>query len=398
MIWQPIRNGVRVDTWSFRFRDRGQLITRGGYPTRKHALAGLKLAREALADDDLRTLEAMRRRRRQTVGEMLAAYAAAGCPNKSGHVRSGDSLETERWNLGKLSEWWGSISSAQITEQHRLDYWAHRQQTVRRGLGHRATELELTTLNNAIAWAWRRGDLKELPRSMRATFRATADVSHARDHMPACGDELHALARALFHVEPVCGWAFLLSAITGLRRCELLWLEANPERSGIGYRPGFMDESYLRIKRAKRGRNPRITLTDPQRPYIRPLLQMIKDWHAATCPAETQLLPVNEHSLSKAVTAAAENLKLPRRTLHAARAYYASVRLAQGLTHDAVAQELGQRSGADLVRDVYGANPDDFDAVQWTSLSDRLTWLPNTPGVAPAWSWWTERPQNIIAL
>jgi integrase len=400
MIWQPIRKGVRVETWSFRFTHRGHSITRGGYLSKAQAKAALKLAIEASHDDDLRTLEAMRKRRHQTVGQLLEAYQAASCPGKTGRIRLADALDAELRNIKTLRAWWEAKPAGSISEQDRLDYWGHRQQTVRAGTGDRTTELELGTLNNALAWSWRRGDLKELPRSMRASFRDSSQITHAREHMPANGDELHKLARALFAENETVAWAYLLAAFTGLRRRELMALGASPKRESVAYPPGYMDDNFLRVTRAKRGRNPRVSLTDPQRPHIKPLLNLVRQWHAARHPDEPLLLPEAKDTLSKTVTRVAAAIDLPRRTLHGARAYYASVRLAQGVSPDAVAQELGQRSGDDLVKDVYGADPDDFDASQWTSLADRLTWLPTTADVQPAWTWWTDRgtPSNIVSL
>ena len=109
-------------------------------------------------------------------------------------------------------------------------------------------------------------------------------------------------------------------------------------------------------------------------------------------------MSLNRRGFARALDAAAAALEVGKRCPHGLRAYYASARLAQGQSPDTVAQELGQGSGDELVRDVYGVDPDDFDATQWTSLADRFTWLPNTADKLPAWTWWTEQPSNIVRL
>lgn len=368
-----------------------------------------------------------------TVAKLLDDYRAAGCPDTRGQLRTGGSLETEQRNLTTLSAWWAPHLAARITDGQRDAYRVHRRDTVRVGDGARTTELELGTLNNALRWAWRTELLRELPRSMKTSYRDPKTIAHRRHQMPTCGDELHALAAWCFEqggaavpaavdgVSPSTrgnrsgtsqgqfecyGWALLLAAHTGLRIGELAMLQASPQRAGLDYPPGFMDDKFLRIRREKHGRNPKIALDDPTRPHLRPLLEAIRTWHAVRYPNNPHLLPgardatpLNVRGVGRTLDAAASVLGVGKRCPHGLRAYYASTRLAQGITPDTVATELGQSSGDELVRDVYGVDPDDFDREQWTSLADRFTWLPNTADKQPAWNWWTAQPAaNIIRL
>lgn len=407
LIWQHKRpDGTRDTTWSLRLLIQDKLRTFGGFRTEALARAAERLITEAIQAGDFQFIETLRKRHDYKIGDILETYRAAHCPDRSGRPRLGSALAAELHNLETLLPWWTDKS---ITTQHAADrqaYWTARRASVTRGTGDRSTELELTTLNNALHWAWRRGDLRELPRDMRATFRKPADIAHARDFMPACGDELHAIASHLFQQreDELYAWAALLAAFTGLREEELQRLLAHPQRVGITAPPGWYDCHALAVSRAKRGINPEVLLDDPQRPHIRPLLDRLRAWHAARFPAHVYLLPGQHQSapftdgyLTRRLQAAAAALGLPARHAHGLRAYYATARLAQGTIAAQVAFELGQKSGDQLVREIYGDTPP-----QWRGLDNVFTWLPNTAGNMAGWETFQSsqqnQPANIVSI
>lgn len=403
-IWQVLRrDGARDKHWTVRLEPAGgKAITRGGYHTKPEAKAAAFLMTAALERGDTDYIEQTRRRNVDRLGDLLEAWQAAGCPGRKGD-RTGRALADQQHHVNGPLQWWADQSASAITDADRRAYCAHRATTVKRGTGGgRTSERELGSLNDALHWGWRTGALKELPREMRVTFRDPSTIAHARDAMPTGAAELHSLAGWLFsHNRAVYGWMVLFEAYTGMRKSECLRLLADPKRVGHDYPAGYADEQWLRIKRSKGGGNPKIALDDPTRPHIRPLLTMIRNWHAATAPTNPYLFPGpwggTATRLTRELQAAATALGLPKRRGHSLRAYYASVRLAQGQPPETVARELGQRSGDDLVRDVYGVDPDDYDAAQWTTMADRFTWLP--PGdQPPAWAWWTETQKKVIVL
>ncbi len=405
VYWAGCTNKSGCQTW-------------GGFATEAEAKAAATLLTGAIERGDSQLLDALRKRAVDRVGDLLTSYLTAGAPDRHGRPRAPGALAERRRHIEGPLQWFADYSTSALDDRAREDYLAHRRTSVVRGSGERTTELELGTLNDALHWAWRRGDLKELPRSMRSTFRRPEDIAHARDAMPSNADELHTIADWLFrHDAPVYGWLTLFKAFTGLRDEECQLLQFKPQRHGLDYPPGFADAQFLRIQRVKRGRNPRVALDDPQRPEIAPLLAHIHAWRKTVEMAATphsvplsasggeglgevaRLFPAApEHT--KAIQRAAAALKLGRRTGHALRAYYATTRLAQGVSPELVAVELGQQSGDELVRDVYGANPDDFDLTHFTSLADRFRWLPVNR--QPAWTWWTDQqtttPSNVVAL
>jgi integrase len=347
-------------------------------------------------------------REQETVAPLLAHYLASQCPDTDKQPRTGGALATEQRHIAILLRWWGVKIAANITDKDQDDYHTWRLATVKRGTGHRTTELELGTLKNALRWAVRTGKIERMPLTQAYRFRDPKKIRHAREFMPRSGDELHILAGALF-LNPdteVYGWLCLLEAYTGLRGAEARALLAAPKRLDPIAKPlpGHIDARNLYVVRAKRGRNPKIRLDDPERPELRPLLERILKWHAARHPDSPWLLPrpdggqLTKEQFTKILSATATRLGLPERHGHGLRAYYASVRLAQGTSPDDVARELGQGSGDEMVRDIYGVDPDDFDAENWKALVKTFTWLPSTADTAPAWNRLTIAPGKIVHL
>lgn len=339
-----------------------------------------------------------------TLARLLSDYQVAGCPDTAGKPRTATALaDLQRHCRMLITHTWAEQAPASITEDHRDAYVRHRAATVAKGDGLRTAELELVALNSALQWAWRRGHLESLPRSMKATYRDPAAVTHARDFMPTSGDELHTLA-GWFTRTPetqVYCWATLLGAYTGLRLGELQMLRASPQRIGVHVEPGWYDDRCLIVPRTKRRAGKPIqdefALNDSTRAGLRPLLDQIRQWKALNPNPEVRgsalLLPMAPDTLTKQLHRATADLELPERHAHGLRAYYVSVRLAAGISSAQVAVEVGHTQGGDhLVRTIYGATPP-----QWRGLENVLTWLPTTPTIKPAWEL-LQPPANLIAL
>jgi hypothetical protein len=420
-IEKRIQAGRESDCFYMKFEIAGHQIFRSTGQTskveaRKYAL---EFRKKMLAEGATKVLEATSRRASLLTGELIDDYLQADCPDRRRRARVGRSLKDHKRLLAVARTWWAEKNPAEIRASDCDAYHSHRRDKVgvnskgshaRQG-GDRAVELELQSLSDALGWACRQGKLASNPLASRPRYVDRAKVRHARSTMPGSADELHRLAADLFS-DPrseVFGWQLLLEAYTGLRTHEVLHLRADARRDGLDVTPGFIDEKYLYVCRGKKGRNPRIRLDDPERPNIRPLLQRIAAWRAIRYPQSVWLLPGRggerssqrglTHALQESVTKLAivdRHGKPVVRTSHGARAYYASVRLASGRDPEEVARELGQRSGDTLIRDVYGVEPDDFCAEQWTSLAEVLTWLPKA--VPAAWETLTAQTSNIIPL
>jgi len=395
-LWKRKHGPARDDTYSYRFKWQGKVIVRKT-PFANRAEAAARARADLLARE--RGLEAeadrlFRRRQDLTIGDLLNEYLDAGCPDRAKRARSDATFAIEERNIDTLWRWWAGLAVSQVTNIDQDKYHSWRLTTITRGTGDRTTELELNTLRNALSWAVRSQSIEASPFTERYRFRDPATIKHAAASMPRSGDELHQTAARLLATPAteVYGWQMLLQALTGLRDGECALLLASPQVvDQDDPPPGHYTDTTLYVIRLKHGINPRIRLDDPDRPWILPLLRQIGRWHALRHPRSPYLLPgprggqLPSSQLSKL---------LPEgRTGHGLRAYYCTVRLNQtnGATWQ-VAVELGQRSGDALVREVYGHTPD-----AWQGVKTNKTWLPNTPGLLPAWQTW-QAPSNIIAL
>lgn len=390
-----------IYTLKFRFGGKQHMLATG-HTTQA---AAEKVEREVLTE--LRAgripnlLAQLKQRHTNTVNQILDKYVAASCPDRGKVPRVGTSLDAEKRQVETLRRWWGPKAAAEISDADQDDYHTWRLGNVTRGTGHRATELELVSLRNALSWAVRTRLLQTNPIIKTYKFRDSKNIEHARQFMPDSGDELHRICGRLMADPYTQGyaWEALLSALTGLRHSEIRLLLANPQRIGTNYNPGHFDDRYLVVKRGKRGCNNQVQLDDPDRPQIHTLLRKIRAWQSTRHPTSPWLIPepdghqlAKDCRLSKALQKACTALRLPERHAHGLRAYYASVRLAHRVSFDQVAFELGQRSGEDLVRDVYGIEP-----AEWKGLPNTYTWLPNTAEVLIAWETW-DALANVTSL
>ena len=123
---------------------------------------------------------------------------------------------------------------------------------MRKGTGHRSTDLELNTLNNAMKWAVRKQLLKSNPVAERVRYYSPTQARHCKDVAPISADDLHTTARLLFadRRSESLGWQALFEALTGLRTGEALALrmDAAPNE------PGWITEDgeSLCVRRSKK--------------------------------------------------------------------------------------------------------------------------------------------------
>lgn len=347
-------------------------------------------------------LEKLRVRHDNTLGQLLKLYIEAGYPDEMGAARDPRALNHAKLvrTVELLSRWGTGLPLANLKDRDQDTYHEWRLANVprRTGTGERATEMELVVLRSIMRWACRKGHIDHVPFTMAFTYHPGKQVRHARDFMPESAEEIHAIAHWVFAHLPASacyGWELLLASATGLRHAELRQLRAYPRRLGLRCEPGWMDDRYLVVVRAKGGKNPQVQLDDPSRPYIRTVLERIRAWHAAHHPESPWLLCRQDgtqmewqaRATYNVLPRAAKALGVPARHAHGFRAYYASVRLSQGIGFDQVAFELGHRSGDDLVRNVYGMEPD-----EWRGLPNTYRWIPADPKARLAWDAFLHEP------
>lgn len=413
-VFKRVQHGVESATYYCRFQVNGEDVRRNtGQTTKAEAEKWAKQLAVALRSKRAKeALAATAQRQRESVAGIIDRYLEAGCPDRRLTPREGDSFDEQKRNLINCRRHLGSKSAELITLADFDDYFKLRQKEVqagpRKGTGARTVDIELGCLANAYQWALRRRLVERNPLRDRTKYVDGAKVRHCRFVMPQSALDLHNIA-AWFLAQPrseVLGWQLLLEAFTGMRTEETLALRVDAQRLGTYHEPGFIDERCLYVSRSKRGINPAVLLDDPTRPLIRPLLERILAWKAVRYPRSPYLLPgkdgfsaVLKSSLTRSLKRACEALGVPQVTSHGLRAYYTTTRRGQNISDDQIGFELGHRSGAEMVRRIYGDPP-----ANWQGLANHYAWLPQPDpkrpdaDLRPAWERFEAQKPNIITV
>jgi len=339
------------------------------------AAASLGLALEP--DDAERTV---------AVVDVVQLYQADGYPDKRGRPRT--QTEVEAANCLKLSQFFADGWRAEDLKPKALDdYHSWRLKTVTKGQGHRTTDLELNTLNNAFRWAVRKELVRFNPVASRLRYHSAREARHCRECAPANAQELHEIARLLFKSKrsETLGWQLLFEANLGLRTGETLSMRMDARLDEAG---GLTEDGQsLCVRRSK----------DPRRdnPYafvhdgLKELLAAHRRWHRQRHSKspwyfpgrdKSKLQAVSEGALTKSLERLHQEGKLKRKiTSHGMRAYYVLVRRSHGIGDPQIAWEINHTGGVGTLESVYGGVPP-----HWVQgKGPKLQWLPKGK---PAWS------------
>jgi len=345
--------------------------------------------------------------RAKNFGDLAALYLAAGCPNSRGMARNARFIALEKVRLENLKRYYGPTPLEDIDLTTLGAYRNWRIKRVTRGAGLRTVELDWVTLSNVMAYGtWIKPRLVDINRvASRPRLRtenplgsSTAEtIHHCREFAPTDGNELHLLAQFFFD-EPrsqAVGWQMLFEAFTGVRTSEAIRLRADAKTRDV---PGFIEGNLLFIARSKRGINPWILIT----PELRDFLDSFWNWHRLThagnpwwFPGQTttgdvaELRPLSKFSMNQALHRASAHLGLPKRTSHALRSFYVTMRRGHGASEAQIADEIGVTSVA-LVGQVYGSRPPNWDGLR------RLKYWPDN--AAPAWHRWKPQANGELDL
>lgn len=320
----------------------------------------------------------------KTFRELAESYVAAGCPDRGGRSRSPVAEARERRNIARLVPVLGGLPPMGVNHYQARLYG----QT--RGDAPRAADVELATASNVLNWAVQSGIITANPLRGRVRVQRPETVRHARDCMPASGDEVHALAKTLLAVQASqsVGWQLILQAFTGCRTQELLALRMNPEPKG----PGWVEGRWLYIRRAKRGLYPYVEI----HPALARAIEAHHAWHRDRFadsdfwfPGQSGILPLGRVALTMALDRICPKLGMRKITAHGLRAFYVTVHRSLGESDEQVAARIGDAT-ASLISSTYGNLPE-----VWSG-GDPLDWMPKS-GI-PAWVRPGEDPKSSHIL
>lgn len=316
-----------------------------------------------------------------TVQEVLERYRDDGFPDHRGVARKpGRHLDCEKAAVPRLLAYFDDHDASALCQNILDDYHAERTANVRTGDGHRTTDLEINTLNNAMKWAVRKQMLATNPISNRARYHDPIAARHCREVSPTTTEELHDTASKLFASRSgqVLGWQALFEAFTGLRTSEVIQLRMNAAPD----EPGWItpDDSMVvrRVKRSKKD-NPYVAL----HPALKQLMEAHRSWHQAHHPDSPWFFPgrsdpqshVDGGALTHALQRLLDEKKITRKyTSHGMRAFYVLVRRSQKIPDIQIAWEINHVGGVSTLENVYGGIP-----ANWRNNNAKpMEWLPTT--------------------
>ena len=353
------------------------------FRTTKISVARAELRRRRAArqsEDDEPEPEYLR-----TTGEVIRNYQTAGYPDKQLNARSDRTRKEEERHCVLLIKFWDSVRVKRTSIITCDGYRDWRLKRLKQGTGFRTIDRELTTLNNAFRFAYRRGLVGRNPLVDRPKYQSSKNIEHCRLFMPGDAIELHEIAKLLFsfRTSEVLGFQLLFTAYTGQRTCEILKLrvKAGPDE------PGRLVENgqCLRVWRAKGQElvNPFCAVHDG----LKALLAAHIQWIAERYPDATVFFPgrggdelVDKAALAHALRRLREKGFIKRKiTPHGARAWFVTVRRSHGAPDSQIALEIGHTSGGSTLSSVYGGVPPDWIR----GGGPKMSWLPSGE---PAWS------------
>jgi integrase len=336
-----------------------------------------------------------------TVGECIADYRKAGCPDATREPRKDKALAQEISRLAILEQFWTKIEVADVRLKTCDDYadWRKKQKRNGKTTKGRAIDLELNTLNCCFMWAERREIIPENPlgRNRPIYGPCESDVRHCSECRPLSGDELHQIAECLFtargHRSEVLGWQYLFAAMTGVRTSETLRMRWDAAPGKAGY---IDDGKFLHLERSKGGVAPWAQI----HPALSRLLGELKAWRDDRHPESPWFFPspmlegqpIDENALGHGLSRACKKLELQLRTPHGARSFYVTVRRSQKIPDNIIAAEIGHTTGGDTLIRAYGAVPPNW----YITNHPELDWMPQTR--KPAWALFDESASNVIKL
>mgnify|MGYP001317676502 CR=1 FL=1 len=338
--------------------------------TRRAAMAAAKLGLALEPDDAFRQV---------TVAQVIERYVGDGYLDKRGRKRT--CFAADESYCRKLLEYFGNGVRVDDLCQNVLDqYHDWRLENAQKGIGHRATDLERTTLSNALGWAVRKQVVETNPIKSRSCYHCPNESRHCRECAPADMDELQEIARLLFSDKrsETLGWQVLFEGMTGLRTNEILSLrlDSRPDEPG-----GITEDGRsMCVRRSKKpGRdNPYVLIHEGLKPFI----AAHRQWHQKRYPQSPCYFPgrnvgedqpVYKCALTRALDRLFKEKKLKRKfTSHGMRAFYVLVRRSQGIGDAHIAWEINHVGGVTTLEKVYGGIPPHWLQGQ----GPKLSWIP----------------------
>jgi integrase len=297
-------------------------------------------------------------RERVTVGELLDAYEAAGCPTRKMQQKAARTVRGEQYCLNPVRGYFRDIPAAALTlaDADKFFDWrmsggyvteyklrGHTKTKRTRG-GKRAVDLELTVLGNALNLAVRRGVLKANPLAGRGRYTSAAEVRHCREVAPT-PEGLKLIENWLrARGEIIVADVVCFLAYSGLRIGEALPLDWE----AVGWA-----DKLLHVKREKRGIMPWVPMLPEMETLLRGMQTRASSHLLFPSPFDLNK-PRELSAVGHRIGAACKALGIGHVSPHGLRSYFVTQCRQSGLTDAEIAMLIGDKTGPALIAQVYG--------------------------------------------
>jgi integrase len=292
------------------------------------------------------------------VGEVLAEYVKAGCPTRKMQAKAARTVKGEMYCLNPVRGFFGGMTAAGLTlaDCDRYFNWRNSggyvsEHKVRgktriwktRG-GKRAVDMELGVLSNALNLAVRRNVLKANPLAGRTRYTSAAEVRHCREVAPT-PEGLQRIERWLrARGEDAIADLVCFLAYSGLRIGEALRLTW--EDIGFG-------EKLIHVRREKRGIMPWVPILPEMETLLRAMKTRSTGYLLFPSPLDGTK-PREVSAIRHRITAACRKLDIGHVAPHGLRSYFVTQCRQSGLTDAEIAMLIGDKTGPQLIAQVYG--------------------------------------------
>lgn len=296
-------------------------------------------------------------RQRVTVAKIVADYIKEGCPTRTMQPKKPRTVECEEWGLERIVAKLGDTPAAALTLQDADEYKKWRtargykskkelseKQKAQSWGRLRTVDMELTYLSNALNLAVRRGVLRVNPLAGRSRYVVASAVKHCRDKAPT-PENLKAIETRLRSQgdDDVADFVVFV-ALTGLRLNEARWLTWEDVSWG---------DKLVHVKREKGGVCPWAVMSDELETLLRAMQQRARSYLLFPSPLDAKQ-PRDGSAIRSKLRAACKALEVKHVCPHGLRAFFVTRCREAGLGDFEIAGLIGQRSGPQLVAQVYG--------------------------------------------
>lgn len=300
-------------------------------------------------------------RQKLTVNDVIDNYVHDGMPDRKLNQKAATTIVTETKHLTKLRVFFGGKAAMSIARKDCDDYrrwrttggytWIQHGKSRKSKAHDKLIDLELQTLANAFALAYRQEKLRTNPLVGRPRYHSGKNTRHCREVAPTSRELLiieESLRQRSYETIADC---VMFLAFSGLRINEALPLKW----STVDW-----EQQIILVKREKQGgrnwasRNDWVAIEEDMQGLLNKMLLRRGDNEFLFPTSDTSPNPIPYQTVYGRLIRTVRLLKMHRVTPHGLRSYFVTQCRESGLPDTEIAELIGDKSGARIIAETYG--------------------------------------------